>query len=1180
MGNPLLRLWDRIPFVGRLLVTASLALLIAGSVMLYSSAQRDAEEARTDLDAQLQAELNSLPPTLAELLVIGDFASLQQSLDRMVRRPLVASLVYRDTSSGAVLSSHDEPVGRRAPAWFSAWMGLTDPSATTDAVIGGRSYGSLTITLTAEPAVNRAWTRLVQHLAILALAIGLDFVGIWLILHSGLRPLRALDRATRALETGDLSARVAPQGSPELRHSIETFNGMAAAIAEARAALTMEKERLQVTLASIGDAVMTTDADGRIAYLNPVAEQLTGWDTEEVRGRPLPEVFRIVNETTREPAANPVERVFREGLIVELANHTLLIARDGSERPIADSAAPIRSQDGSAILGAVLVFRDQTQERAYLDRLQENEQKLNTILDNVEAHIFIKDADYRYQYANRQVRELFGRDVVGHTDADYFDAETAARLRALDRRVIELGERVAGEEDDLDLATGEQRSFLNVKVPLRHEDGSVYAICGVSTDITARKRGEDRLRLAASVFEHAQEGILITDADARILDVNPAFCTVTGYDRDEVIGHDPSLLKSGHHPDDFFADLWASLLETGAWRGEIWNRKKSGELFVELLAITAVPAQSGGRGYYVGVFTDITQIKAHQQHLEQIAHYDALTQLPNRVLLADRLHVALAQTRRGGDMMAVCYLDLDEFKPVNDNYGHEAGDQLLVEVANRLTLGLRAGDTVARLGGDEFVILLAGLKDLDECRHTLDRLLRVIASPYEVAGHMVAMSASIGVAVYPLDDTDPDTLLRHADQSMYVAKESGRNRYHLFDPEHDRRARVHREAMGRIQEGLAAGEFRLHYQPKVNLRQGKVVGAEALIRWQHPERGLLPPADFLSLIDETELSATFGNWVIETALAQMEAWRQDGLDLAVSVNISARHLQSADFTDQLAAALSRHIAVPAGNLELEILETSALDDLLHITGLIDGCRRLGVSFALDDFGTGYSSLSYLKRLPAETLKIDQSFVRDMLRDSEDLAIVDGIIGLAQAFKRQVIAEGVEEIEHGILLLHLGCDLAQGYAIARPMPADAVPGWVAGWRPHEAWRRAARMRYPKQDLPILIAGFDHSRWIDALAAWLQAETEAERALPPLNPQSCRFGRWYHGTGGDHYGDLPEFRNIKAIHERVHTLARELAAMKMAGHGEQAVARLGEMEALRLDLLDRLEGLSQSIVAYRS
>ncbi|TCJ11685.1 EAL domain-containing protein [Parasulfuritortus cantonensis] len=936
--------------------------------------------------------------------------------------------------------------------------------------------------------------------------------------------------------------------------------------------------RLAAVLAALRDGVITADARGCIQSLNPAAERLTGWPAAEALGRPVAEVFRLVGRANRVSLPGPVAEVLASGAATAPTEHTLLNLRTGTELAIVCHAVPLAGPDGGA--GALLVFRDRTGERDELERLRESERQLNTILDNVESYIFIKDTDYRYRYANRAVCRLFGADladIVGRTDADFLDPDALARLHANDRRVIEDGERLVEEEELIGRATGEHCTALTVKLPLRHPDGRIYALCGVATDITWQKRREDQLRLAAGVFDHAQEGILITDADARIVDINPAFTAITGYGRDEALGRNPSFLKSDHHAPEFFADMWASVLETGAWRGEVCNRKKNGESFIEMLAISAVPARQGGRGYFVGVFTDITQFKAQQQRLERIAHYDALTQLPNRVLMADRLHVALAQTRRAGDLMAVCYLDLDEFKPVNDTYGHEAGDQILVEVASRLSLGLRAGDTVARLGGDEFVILLAGLHDLDECRRTLDRLLRTLAKPYGLAGGVgVELSASVGVAVYPLDDTDADTLLRHADQSMYVAKEAGRNRYHLYDPEHDRRARAQREAISRIEEGLLRGEFQLHYQPKVDMRRGRVVGAEALIRWQHPQRGLLPPSEFLPHIDGTELARPVGEWVIDTALAQMAAWRKGGLELPVSVNVSARHLQSPDFTDNLARALARQPGVPPSDLELEILETSALDDLLHVAGLIDGCHRLGVSFALDDFGTGYSSLSYLKRLSAKTLKIDQSFVRDMLHDSEDMAIVDAIVGMAEAFQRRVIAEGVEGVEHGVLLLHLGCDCAQGYAIARPMAAAEIPAWVANWRPDGAWLQAARQHCPKADLPILIAGFDHRHWIDLVAAWIGGAGVAANP-PPLNSHACRFGRWYDGPGLARYGALAAFREIGPVHERIHALVRELATLKLAGQDDRAAGRVPELLDQRNSLLLLLERLAREIAA---
>ncbi len=580
-------------------------------------------------------------------------------------------------------------------------------------------------------------------------------------------------------------------------------------------------------------------------------------------------------------------------------------------------------------------------------------------------------------------------------------------------------------------------------------------------EIGKHKQAEKEQHMAASVFANTQEAILITDAQHNIIDINPAFSNITGYTQNEVLGKNPSLLKSGLHDVDFYEAMWHDISLQGYWRGEIWNRKKGGEIFAEWLTISAVADKLGKVTHYIGASSDITLLKKNERKLELMAHYDPLTGVPNRVLLADRMHLAFAQTNRDKCLMAVGYLDLDGFKPVNDRLGHDAGDQLLIEIALRIKNALREGDTIARLGGDEFVFLLLGLAKVEDCEITLHRLLEVISEPVTLGNQAVSVSASIGISIFPNDNTDPDTLLRHADQAMYQAKQEGKNRYHIYNLELDRQLHAHREALNRIEQALANEEFELFFQPKVSMQQGVVFGAEALIRWRHPERGLILPGDFLPLLEHYETAVLLDAWVIDKALQHMVHWQRLGLHLQVSVNITARSLQAEDFVLQLYYLFERYPTIKPAHLELEILETQALHDLTLTSQIIKDCQELGVRFALDDFGTGYSSLSYLKHLPVETLKIDQSFVRNMLEDEDDLAIVQGVIGLAESFRRQVIAEGVESSEHGMALLQMGCDHAQGNGIAKPMPASDLAAWVQEWEVPTEWKISHQ---PQQDYP--------------------------------------------------------------------------------------------------------------------
>jgi diguanylate cyclase (GGDEF)-like protein/PAS domain S-box-containing protein len=681
---------------------------------------------------------------------------------------------------------------------------------------------------------------------------------------------------------------------------------------------------------------------------------------------------------------------------------------------------------------------------------------------------------------------------------------------------------------------------------------------------------EERLRLHTTAFDNSHEGITLTNAQGEILDVNAAFTRITGYERSEVIGRNPRVLKSGRHDQAFYEGMWKSVLDKGAWRGEIWNRSKFGDVYPELLSIAAVHDADGQLTHFVAVFSDISRLKEQEKQLVQMAYFDALTGLPNRVLLADRIVQASAQTRRNGTLMAICYLDLDGFKPINDTWGHDVGDQLLVEMANRFKATLRAGDTVARLGGDEFVLLMLGLADMAECERAVQRMLHAVSKPLLVAPQPVMLSASIGVSVFPADDCDADALLRHADQAMYRAKQSGKNCFHVFDADLDRYTRSRYDRVARIQDAFDFNEIVLHYQPKVDMRAGRVSGAEALVRWRHPERGMLAPVEFLPLIEDHDMVIRLGEWAIETALGQMEAWRAQGLSIPVSVNVARRQLHGAGFVQRLSEALARHPGV-AHQLELEVLETTALEDMIKVSRVIEECGDLGVAFSLDDFGTGYSSLTYLKRLPVKSVKIDQGFVGEILSDPNNLVIVQGVIGLSNAFQRTAIAEGVETAEHGRLLLQLECDQAQGFGIGRPMPPEEIPGWVRDWRPDLQWQEIAGLRWDPGDHPMLVAEVEHRNWVaQVIYAAKQGQPVLHRRVGDAH--FCRFGRWYDGPDGERYRGLPAFDELAAEHQGVHDLAEEVDRNLRDGRPDAArgvIGRLVEQERIVLALMRELQ-----------
>ena len=687
------------------------------------------------------------------------------------------------------------------------------------------------------------------------------------------------------------------------------------------------------------------------------------------------------------------------------------------------------------------------------------------------------------------------------------------------------------------------------------------------------RRNRDNLQLAAGVFQHAQEGIIIADAAGNIIDVNQTFVALTGYTRDDALGRNPRFLSAGEHGKDFYRALWESLDNQGFWRGELINRRKDGTRYIQQTSISAVRDGQGNIRHYVGLSSDITALKESQERLEQMAYFDALTQLPNRRMLSDRLHQAIAQASRADRLLAICYLDLDGFKPINDQWGHAAGDILLKEAAQRLVANVRAGDTVSRLGGDEFVVLLGNLGHFDECETALERIRSALNQPFHLKEGEARVSASMGVTLFPLDGADPDMLLRHADQAMYQAKQAGRNRYALFDAAHDRLSEVRRDSMNRLQNAFSEDQFELYYQPKVDMARGAVLGVEALIRWHHPERGLLDPGEILPMVDFVGLHNQLGEWVLETALTQAESWHRSGVHLDISINISAEQLQSDGFSDSLSAALARHPGVSPASIELEILENTALNDVEKVGAVMANCQKIGIGFAIDDFGTGYASMTYLKKLNAGTLKIDQSFVHNMLTDPDDLSIVDSIIGLAAAFRRKVVAEGIETISHGTLLLRLGCEIAQGYGIARPMPAADVPDWVTHWRQPEAWRHVGI--WPREDLPLLTVEIDHLRWIEQLRTAVTSPASVDRQMPPLDPHGCRFGHWLDSTGMDRYGHFPAFDRLVSAHEAVHAAGQEIERLSLK-EPAAALRRLEDLDRRRNSLIAALDTLRAEVL----
>jgi len=567
------------------------------------------------------------------------------------------------------------------------------------------------------------------------------------------------------------------------------------------------------------------------------------------------------------------------------------------------------------------------------------------------------------------------------------------------------------------------------------------AVLTAFTPIGRIKQMEGRLELWAKVFEASSESILITNEQRRILTANRAFCRSTAYEQLEVVGETPDCLRSDRHPDGFYEEVWQAASARGHWQGEMWIKRRTGETFPVWAALNAVRDDGGRISHYIATWFDISERKADEQRISYLAQHDVLTDLPNRALCVERLRMALQQADRHKWRVAVLFIDLDRFKNINDSLGHHIGDGVLRSVATQLQRGVRSGDTVSRMGGDEFVVILNGVADVEEIRQIVEcRLIHLIRQPQNVDGAELHVSCSVGIAVFPENGLEVDTLMRNADAAMYQAKLQGRNNAQFFTQEMDRRSRERMQIENDLRVAIERQELRLFYQPRVDCRSGRLLGAEALVRWQHPEHGLVTPARFIPVAEESGLIVPLGAWVLSQACRQQMRWRESCSDeLAISVNLSAAQLHDPDLVVTLRQAITEHGVNPA-MIELELTESLLMEDVTLTVDLLRAIKALGVSLSVDDFGTGYSSLNYLHRFPIDKLKIDQSFVRDMLDDPNDLAITKAVIGLGHTLGLRVVAEGVEQTEEMRVLAAAGCDELQGYLFGKPMPAEQFASW--------------------------------------------------------------------------------------------------------------------------------------------
>ncbi|WP_293268195.1 EAL domain-containing protein [Neptunomonas sp.] len=716
---------------------------------------------------------------------------------------------------------------------------------------------------------------------------------------------------------------------------------------------------------------------------------------------------------------------------------------DGKTRWIAAIGGHELDVDGHA-KRLVGIVQDITERKQAEQNLVESERLYSATFEQAAVGIARVSTEGQWLDVNQKLCEIVG---YPHEELLTKTFQSITYKDDLDSDVMLVKETLAGARDTYTMdkrfirMSGEL-IWIRLTVSLvRADDGAPLYFVSVIEDINERKKAEEKLREAAAVFRSTSEGVMITDTKGAILDVNDAFTKITGYSREEVIGQNSRILNSGQQDNQFYINMWNQLKKQGHWHGEIWNRSKDDAIYPEILTINSLKSEEGEVTGYVGVFSDISSLKATEDRLSYLAHHDPLTDLPNRLLFRAQLIHSLAVAKRQECKIGVVFLDLDHFKNINDTLGHSVGDQLLFEAAQRMKAHVREGDTIGHISGDEFCLIIEGIKNTKDTAPLIEKLSRVFDESFIVNDNILHISASIGVAIYPDNSKDPDELLSFADAAMYEAKEDGRNTYRFYSKLMTEQALDYHLIQNGLKDALEKSQFFLVYQPQVDLNTNVLIGLEVLIRWQHPEQGMIPPSKFIPIAEQSGFIRELGAWILQTACIQGKVWLDEGREFGrMYVNIAGPQLHDEGFFEQVLVCLS-DTGFPANKLGLEVTEGFVMGASKHVLDTLLKLRNLGIRLAIDDFGTGYSSLSYLKSLPIDKLKIDQSFVRDIPVDSDDMAISEAVIVMGHALKMEVIAEGVEQEAQAEFLRSKGCKEAQGFLYCRPLTVEELERWM-------------------------------------------------------------------------------------------------------------------------------------------